>query len=106
MAAESKPADIFAFGMLGIEAFTAQLPFTGFADTEVSELIQIGVRPKRPLDSENAGLTNKVWELLRGCWHQDPAQRLGVDEVVEACEESPGDNRWVQKYLSAAKWLV
>ena len=82
-AVESKPADVFAFGMLGAEVFTGQLPFEGHSNLGAAHLISKGGRPELP---QNAEVTVQVRELLQRCWDQDPVERPVIDEVVETLE--------------------
>ena len=90
---ESKPADVFAFGMLGIEVYTGKPPFKESSGTKLLRQILDGVRPEPPPDSEAIGLTCSVWELFQSCWHKDPRERPTVDEVVRSCENPLGSDR-------------
>jgi len=86
VAVESKPADVFAFGMLAIEVFTGNPPFEGCSDIGAAGRILDGVRPERPQNANDIGLTPGIWELLGRCWDQDPARRPTIEEVVMTCE--------------------
>ncbi|KAF9647767.1 kinase-like protein [Thelephora ganbajun] len=97
---ESKPADIFAFGMLAIEVFTGEPPFQGCSSSRAARLILKGDRPELPQNAEGVGLTVQVWELLQKCWHPDPARRPTIDEVVRSCEYLTGNNECVQRTLN------
>ena len=43
--------------------------------------------PARPQDTQELGLTDSVWDLTVRCWHQDPAQRPMMTEVVKLARE-------------------
>jgi serine/threonine protein kinase len=85
-ASESKEADVFAFGMVGVEVFTSKDPFEGQKSNEVVLAIARGDRPKKPEDAGKVGLTNRVWELLSRCWKQNPKKRPTMEEVVRDLE--------------------
>ena len=46
-------------------------------------MISNGIRPGRPQGVQKLGLTDSLWEMTVRCWHQDPAQRPNMTEVVE-----------------------
>ena len=80
--AESKAADLFAFGMLAVEVFTGRLPFEGQENEAVVFLILGGVRPKMPENAQEVGLSVEMWELFESCWRQNPKKRPTMEEVV------------------------
>ena len=41
-----------------------------------------GIRPNRPQEARKLGLTDSLWEMTVRCWHQVPAQRPSITEVV------------------------
>ena len=43
--------------------------------------------PARPQDAQELGLTDSVWDMTVRCWHQDPAQRPMMTEVVKLARE-------------------
>ena len=83
---QSKPADVFALSMLAIRVFTGNPPFEDCTDIRAASRILDGVRPVRPRNAEDIGLTPELWELLERCWNQDPARRPTIEEVVRTCE--------------------
>jgi len=61
------------------------LAFAWREKTELACKVLIeGERPPRPRDSEKLGFTDKVWEILQGCWEEDPPARPTID-AVSAC---------------------
>ena len=85
-AEESKEADVFAFGMVAMEAFTE-------VQSEIPEFYIIirGVRPTRPRGAQGVGLTDDMWELLETCWRRDPVERPTMQAVVTAWDRLVGD---------------
>ena len=49
--------------------------------------ISDGIRPDRPHEAEKLGLTDSLWEMTVRCWHQDPAQRPNIKEVIGLLRE-------------------
>ena len=46
-----------------------------------------GHRPARPEEAQELGLTNSVWDMTVRCWHQDPARRPTMAQVVRLLRE-------------------
>ena len=46
-----------------------------------------GERPTRPQEAQELGLTDSMWDMTVRCWHQDPAKRPTMTEVVELLRE-------------------
>ena len=73
--------------MLAYEVLTDKRPFEGVGDLRARRLIYAGERPEFP---QNAGFAPGMLGLLRSCWHQDPADRPTIDEVVTTWERLGG----------------
>ena len=71
---QSKPADIFAFGILAWEVLTGKVAFERMSDIEALLRIIEGYRPVAPDGS--------VGDLIKECWAQDPESRPKIEEVV------------------------
>jgi serine/threonine protein kinase len=74
--------DVYGFGMVCYELLTGHIPFEceGVPRTDYDAVLS-GRRPKLP-DYLSPGMT----QLLLKCWHHDPCQRPGWDEIVEALD--------------------
>lgn len=83
---ESKPADVFAFGMFAVEVFTGKIPFEEQKNEAVVLQISRGGRPVMPANAQAVGLTSEMWKLLESCWQQNPKKRPTMDEVVRRWE--------------------
>jgi hypothetical protein len=90
--AESKAADVFAFGMLAVEVFTGKVPFEEKRDEAVVLHIVRGGRPEVPQDAQALGLTAEMWELLESCWQQNPKKRPTVQQVVKKWQRFVGND--------------
>ena len=69
--------DIFSYGVLLWEAFSsAQLPYAGFSNQEVIEM----VRSRQLLACPNA-CPPRIYSLMMECWHETPDKRPTAKEV-------------------------
>ena len=91
---ESKPADVFAFGMFAVEVFTGKIPFEEQKNETVVLRISQGGRPEMPRNAQAVGLTAEMWNVLESCWQQSPKKRPTMQEVVRKWQrfiENDGD---------------
>ncbi|KDQ07854.1 hypothetical protein BOTBODRAFT_590033 [Botryobasidium botryosum FD-172 SS1] len=90
--------DIYAFGRVMLELFTAEVPFFNVQETMVIVKVWEGELPQRPCDDKTIarGLDDKMWQLMTDCWHSTPSKRPSVAHVVarlaEALESRSGSN--------------
>ena len=89
---ESKAADVFAFGMFGVEVFTGKIPFEGQKNEAVVLHISGGGRPEMPENAQAVGLTGEMWKLFESCWQQNPKKRPTMVEVVRRWQKFVGNN--------------
>ena len=64
------------------QVFTGRRPFSEFKTPVIISKIINGERPARPQEAKELGLTDSVWEMTALSWHQDPAQRPTMAEVI------------------------
>ena len=79
---ESKPADVYAFGMVVCEVIACRMPFEEQKDEAVILHVLKGGRPELPANAQEIGLTVQMWDLLHACWDSDPKKRPTMDEVM------------------------
>ena len=86
--ASGTPSDVWSLGMLAYELLSTHVPFYEIErDDQVLSCVFEGGRPTRPVGLKGAEakgakrVTDAVWEVLEGCWRQEPALRPGVAEV-------------------------
>ncbi|KAG6906902.1 hypothetical protein DXG01_011457 [Tephrocybe rancida] len=95
----TKATDVYAWAGVCYEIFTGRLPFfeTSHPITIMSKIVQ-GHIPTRP-GHENAawgerGLNERVWNLMKDCWHFEPSKRLDMTQVLsKLAVENVADTR-------------
>lgn len=85
----TRSTDVWSFGMLCIEIFTDNLPFSHIQnETFVPIVIRDGLLPTRPEDNDSTkGLTEAMWDLMNRCWRRDPESRPMMPEIREAVQD-------------------
>jgi len=71
------------------QVFTGRHPFGKLIVPIITSKIVGSRRPARPQEAQELGLTDSVWGMAVRCWHQDPAQRPTMTEVVRLAREWP-----------------
>lgn len=75
-------SDCYALGMVIYEVFSGQAPFAMYRDPQVLSLILQGKRPQRPQGNKGNLFTDQIWEMLEGCWKQQPGDRLSASDIL------------------------
>jgi len=79
----SKEADIYALGMTIYQVSTGKLPFPQRRKARVMYAVMLGGRPAKPENAEEIGMTDVVWDLLKGCWEEERMTRPNAAEVLK-----------------------
>ena len=87
---ESKEADVFALGMVAVEVFTGEVPFGEILSITAALSILEGLRPSKPQNAGEVGLTDEMWKAIQKCWRKNPDKRPKVAEVVEQWQNFVG----------------
>lgn len=86
---KTAPSDVYAFGMLVVQAFTGQQPWPGFTDNAVVVSVYESTTATYPRPWLNGGsvLPNAWWALCVACWTNNPAMRPVASQIVTALAE-------------------
>lgn len=80
----SPATDVFAFGMVVVEAYTGEPPFphlTGSTShAKIIAAIVAGERPKRT-EITRDDFPDYLWDLIEECWASDPDERPSISLV-------------------------
>ena len=98
----TKPADMYAFGMVIYEVLSGLDPFHDKKDIAVLSLIRLvvgGTRPTKPGNAEEIGFGNGTWELMKECWKPKSWKRPTIEPVLAhlrclASRDTEAINRW------------
>ena len=84
----TKPADIYAFGMVIYEVLTGFDPFydQNTLSFELGHRVEGGLRPTKPSNAEDIGFGKGTWELVTSCWKAKSTKRLPIKQVLEHLE--------------------
>ena len=96
----TREGDIYAFGLVILQVvtfislpllfpsticqvLTGELPFSGIKSLELGFHVWSGVRPFKPDNAEDIGISESLWKLIQKCWDGQKARRPKIQEVVD-----------------------
>lgn len=87
-------SDIYAFGMLVLQAFAGKPPWAGLPDFAIVTKVCNGEKPQRPgHDITALGMTDEWWGVCVRCWEINPHRRPSIDSVLaQLSSGGPGAN--------------
>lgn len=80
---------MWSFGMLSMEVFTDNVPFSHISNEAYIPLVlRDGSLPTRPETNISVrGLSDAMWNLMNQCWQRDPESRPSMSEIREAIQD-------------------
>ena len=101
----TQEGDIYAFGMtilqvmyctvitsffssIDHQVLTGQQPYYGLQLSEIGFLVENGGRPDKPVNAEDIGISDPLWELVRSCWDGDKMRRPPIQEIAAGVDHA------------------
>ena len=85
-AARNEKADTYSFGMLLFELLTRQLPYVGFAATQVVMGVITNLLPRPELPADASHYPEALAVLMRECWAFESSERPAFSTILDAIE--------------------
>ncbi|KZV83781.1 kinase-like protein [Exidia glandulosa HHB12029] len=82
--------DVFAYGMLVLQAYTISTPWGARTDPQILKYVIGGVMPPRPDPNSSAtklGFNDDLWDMCCKCREQEPEARPRMRDIVTALVE-------------------
>lgn len=79
-------SDVFALGMVAIEVFTGNVPFSENKVFVVTKKIADGERPPQPPKTTRLGLSDELWASIGSLWAHEADHRPPVSTFVDLLE--------------------
>ncbi|KZV99443.1 kinase-like protein [Exidia glandulosa HHB12029] len=81
---KTRATDVYAFGMLILEAFTQEMPWAGLTNRQVMLALAKQQMPKRPRNAP--ALNDFLWYICKRCWMINPAERPPMIHIARALQ--------------------
>lgn len=101
---KTRETDVYAFGMLVLEAITERPPWAGCEDFAVMLWVCSGLQPSRPA----TGFSQAWWNVCRSCWALEPEKRPSIQSVRNVLTAHPHqhDPPTPKTPLNAPAWMT
>jgi serine/threonine protein kinase len=86
----AEKADVYAYGVILFEVLARAMPYKSVASEAIPYLVTEGERPTDFAELDVMANLKKLVDLMKWCWHDDPAQRPDFQEVVNEFEKEQG----------------
>lgn len=84
-------SDVYAFGMLILQAVTELPPWSGQNILAVMQKVCQGQRPPQPKSDALVTISHSWWDVCRNCWHTTPEGRPPMNTVLSSLKDTnPG----------------
>ena len=100
----TREGDIYAFGLVILQVvaliplpslfstisqvLTGELPFRDVTSVQLGYLVGAGLRPPKPENAGEVGISDSLWELIQKCWDGEKTRRPQIQEVVDGVGEA------------------
>ena len=77
----TKPADVYAFGMVIYEVLTGFDPFydQNLGMFQLVCRVVDGLRPTKPSNAKDIGFRDRTWDLVKECWKEKSKKRPTIE---------------------------
>jgi len=83
----TRATDVWSFGMLSLEIFTDNVPFSHVSNEAFIPLvIRDGPLPTCQEHANTRGLGDPMWNLMNQCWQRDPKPRPSMSQIRETIQ--------------------
>ncbi|EJD36308.1 kinase-like protein [Auricularia subglabra TFB-10046 SS5] len=83
-------SDVYAFGMLVLEAITEKLPWSGVLPSDMAVLMSVvsGKHPSQPTIGAFVSLSHAWWNVCLACWISEPRDRPAMQLILNVLQST------------------
>lgn len=83
---QTRESDCYALGMVIYEVLSGCTPFGTDGPFSILRKVLDGEHPERPQGEAGRQFTDKIWDVLKGCWKTEPRERARAKNVLRYLE--------------------